>query len=161
MAKFVTRMSFDTQWKPRWKPHVFWISYPNHTLLSSDSSLDIKIHASKQKKLSIRTEFKNISTLGNLHFNKIILTIKLMKLEIKTGINTHSVDTKYCSINSFRWISLYLRFAPIQWQIFFANNSDSSIMTSLICKSSALKPNVNQVISERTSRRNGYFSLPE
>ena len=67
MAKFVTCMSFDTQWKPRWKPHVFWISYPNHTLFSSDSSLDIKIHASKQKKLNIRTEFLTNSILGYLH----------------------------------------------------------------------------------------------
>ena len=27
MAKFVTCMSFDTQWKQRWKPHFFRITY--------------------------------------------------------------------------------------------------------------------------------------
>ena len=57
MDKFVTCMALETQWKPRWKPHVFWISYPNHTLFSSDSSTDIKIYAWKQKKLNQRTAF--------------------------------------------------------------------------------------------------------
>ena len=43
--------------KPRWKPYVFWISYPNHTLFSSDSSLDSKIYASKKKRRSRRKAF--------------------------------------------------------------------------------------------------------
>ena len=52
---------------------------------------NIKIHASKQKKLNIRTEFKKLASLGTYIFNKMILTIKLLKLEIKTVLNTHSV----------------------------------------------------------------------
>ena len=59
MHKFVTCMPFDTQWKPRWKPHVLWISYPNHTF-SSDSSLDIKIYTSKQKKLPFPFSIRNL-----------------------------------------------------------------------------------------------------
>ena len=55
MAKFVTCMSFDTQWKHRWKPHVFWITYQNHAQFSSVFSLDIKISGSKQNKLNTKT----------------------------------------------------------------------------------------------------------
>ena len=50
------------------KPCVFWISYPNHTLFLSDSSLDIKSHASKQKKLNTRTELKKNNILANVYF---------------------------------------------------------------------------------------------
>ena len=44
---------------------------------SSDSSLDIKIHSSKQNELNIRTEFKKISILelGTCILNRMILTI--------------------------------------------------------------------------------------
>jgi len=36
---------------------MFWVSYPNHTLFSSDSLLDVEIYTSKQKKLNQRTAF--------------------------------------------------------------------------------------------------------
>ena len=35
-------MDLDTQWKHRWKPHVFWITYQNHAWFSSVFSLDLK-----------------------------------------------------------------------------------------------------------------------
>ena len=44
-----------------------------------------------QNKRKIRTEFKKLASLGTCIFNKMILTIKLLKLEIKTVLNTDSV----------------------------------------------------------------------
>ena len=34
-------MTFDTQWKHRWKPHLPWITHQNHTWFSSVFSMDI------------------------------------------------------------------------------------------------------------------------
>ena len=113
-VKFVTCMTFDNQWKPRWKP------YPNYTLFSSASSLDIKIHSSREKKLNPRTELKKITCICN----KIILTIKLMKSETTIVLNTRIVWHLILFHKQFS-VALFLRFAPFQWQICFANNSDS------------------------------------
>ena len=65
MAKFITCLSFDSQWKYRWKPYVLWITYQNKAWFSFVFSLDIKIYGSKQ---NIWTQKQYLSLIN--HYNQ-------------------------------------------------------------------------------------------
>ena len=137
-----------------------WILIPNEHTDTSDVSSKTDQDTDQETWILISNLNYHAINYSLPYFEKLFTKWKLQFWKVPSwsaALNKHiASDTKYCSINSFGWISFYPCSAPIQWQICFANNSDSSIAIS-----SASKPIVNQVISERASRRNGCFSLTE
>ena len=131
MAKFVTCMSFDTKWKHRWKPHVFWITHQNQAWFWSVFSLAIKIHGSKWNKLNTRTTFKEFwntsdtQAMGRFSFDFRSLT-QIRRNRIQ-GVDPYRTILKKTKFSTLAWNWKRFNQSNVQWLKPHSVNTDHTL----------------------------------